>query len=97
MNDTLSQAETLLLAPADLTVEKVRQQLAMEAHGLDWLDVYVQHSIREGWQLEDGKVKMLTAQCVQFFSQAVNCFFPYLYFSASNLTHCSFPIALRGD
>lgn len=57
MNDTLSQAETLLLAPADLTVEKVRQQLAMEAHGLDWLDVYVQHSIREGWQLEDGKVK----------------------------------------
>ena len=54
----LSNAQQLLLAPADLDFEKVSRVLgSIHAHDVDFADFYFQHSSFESWSLEEGIVK----------------------------------------
>ena len=54
----LANAERLLLAPADLDLEKISRVLAsIHAHDVDFADFYFQHSSFESWSLEEGIVK----------------------------------------
>jgi TldD protein len=54
----LANAERLLLAPAELDVERVSGVLAsIHAHDVDFADFYFQHSCFESWSLEEGIVK----------------------------------------
>jgi TldD protein len=54
----LANAERLLLAPADLDLEKVSRVLgSIHAHDDDFADFYFQHSCFESWSLEEGIVK----------------------------------------
>ena len=54
----LANAERLLLAPAELDVERVSRVLAsIHAHDVDFADFYFQHSCFESWSLEEGIVK----------------------------------------
>ena len=54
----LANAQQLLLAPADLDLEKVSRVLgSIHAHDVDFADFYFQHSSFESWSLEEGIVK----------------------------------------
>ena len=54
----LADADRLLLAPADLDLEKVSRALgSIHAHDVDFADFYFQHSCFESWSLEEGIVK----------------------------------------
>ena len=54
----IANAERLLLAPADLDLEKVSRVLgSIHAHDIDFADFYFQHSCFESWSLEEGIVK----------------------------------------
>ena len=54
----LADAQQLLLAPADLDLEKVSRVLgSIHAHDVDFADFYFQHSSFESWSLEEGIVK----------------------------------------
>src|SRR5436190_5407977 len=54
----LANAERMLLAPADLDLEKISRVLAsIHAHDVDFADFYFQHSSFESWSLEEGIVK----------------------------------------
>ena len=55
--DALKIAETTLLAPAELSIEKVQRQLSAVCSGLDWADIYIQKRVLQSWHLEDGAVK----------------------------------------
>ncbi|MEH6493724.1 metalloprotease TldD [Halopseudomonas sp.] len=59
MSDLISQAESALLRPADLTPDAVASVLGtlVAAPGVDAADLYFQHQISESWVLEDGIVK----------------------------------------
>ena len=53
-----ADAERLLLAPADLDLDKVSHALAsIHSHDVDFADFYFQHSTFESWSLEEGIVK----------------------------------------
>ncbi|HSQ80857.1 MAG TPA: DNA gyrase modulator, partial [Casimicrobiaceae bacterium] len=53
-----ADAERLLLAPADLDLDKVSHALAsVHSHDVDFADFYFQHSTFESWSLEEGIVK----------------------------------------
>jgi TldD protein len=53
-----ADAERLLLAPADLDLDKVSRALAsIHSHDVDFADFYFQHSTFESWSLEEGIVK----------------------------------------
>jgi TldD protein len=54
----LANAERLLLAPAELDLEKLSSVLSsIHAHDVDFADFYFQHSCYESWSLEEGIVK----------------------------------------
>ena len=54
----LANAQRLLLAPADLDLDKISRVLAsIHAHDVDFADFYFQHSCFESWSLEEGIVK----------------------------------------
>ena len=54
----LANAEQLLLAPADLDLDKISRVLgSIHAHAVDFADFYFQHSSFESWSLEEGIVK----------------------------------------
>jgi len=54
----LANAERLLLAPADLDLERVSRVLrSIHEHDVDFADFYFQHSCFESWSLEEGIVK----------------------------------------
>ncbi|MDR3300646.1 MAG: metalloprotease TldD, partial [Candidatus Accumulibacter sp.] len=54
----LTQAQTTLLTPYGLDVEKLTQVLGhIAAHEVDYADLYFQYSRSEGWSLEEGIVK----------------------------------------
>ena len=54
----LANAEQLLLAPADLDLDKISRVLgSIHAHTVDFADFYFQHSSFESWSLEEGIVK----------------------------------------
>ena len=54
----LAAADRLLLAPANLDLDKVSRVLAsIHAHDIDFADFYFQHSCFESWSLEEGIVK----------------------------------------
>ena len=56
--DSLAIAEKVLLAPADLTETALNRLLGRAmAPGVDYADLYFQHSRHEGWVLEDGVVR----------------------------------------
>ena len=67
MNDTtlapmapalLADADRLLLAPADLDLDKISRVLAsIHEHDVDFADLYFQHACFESWSLEEGIVK----------------------------------------
>ena len=57
MQESISAAEQKLLLPADLSLPQVQQALAEAADGLDWADVYIEHSMQESWHLEESIVK----------------------------------------
>jgi len=59
MNDTLSQVEQRLLAPAELDPQALAGVLEriMATPGVDAADLYFQHQLSESWALEDGLVK----------------------------------------
>ena len=59
MSNLLSQAESRLLQPADLSPETIASVLGqlVNAPGVDAADLYFQHQISESWVLEDGIVK----------------------------------------
>jgi len=51
-------AERVLLAPADLDLQKVSRVLeSIHQHDVDFADFYFQHSCFESWSLEEGIVK----------------------------------------
>ena len=53
----LKTAEEILLAPANLSAERLLRKLGDSARGADLADIYVQRRITEGWSLEEGEVK----------------------------------------
>jgi TldD protein len=54
----LANADRLLLAPANLDLDKVSRVLAsIHEHDVDFADFYFQHSCFESWSLEEGIVK----------------------------------------
>ena len=54
----LQQAEEVLLAPADLTLEQLSALLSAAHYGAaDYADIYFQHSRQESWVLEQGIVR----------------------------------------
>ena len=54
----LADADRLLLAPANLDLDKVSRVLgSIHAHNVDFADLYFQHSCFESWSLEEGIVK----------------------------------------
>jgi TldD protein len=54
----LADADRLLLAPANLDLDKVSRVLAsIHAYDVDFADFYFQHSCFESWSLEEGIVK----------------------------------------
>src|SRR6185503_15221850 len=54
----LADADRLLLAPANLDLDKISRVLAsIHAHDIDFADFYFQHSCFESWSLEEGIVK----------------------------------------
>ena len=56
--DAMKVAESVLLAPAQLTDTALNRLLsATLAPGVDYADLYFQHSRHEGWVLEDGVVR----------------------------------------
>ncbi|MBZ2189608.1 metalloprotease TldD [Alcanivorax sp. JB21] len=58
MTDSLAMAESILLTPAGLTGTGLGSLLdAALAPGVDYADLYFQHSRHEGWVLEDGVVR----------------------------------------
>ena len=58
MNDSLSIAESILLAPADLQTGQLEALLNGKLTGqADYADIYFQHSRHEAWVLEDGIVR----------------------------------------
>ncbi|NLY56924.1 MAG: metalloprotease TldD, partial [Gammaproteobacteria bacterium] len=59
MSNLLSQAESRLLQPAELTADGIASVLAqlVSAPGVDAADLYFQHQVSESWVLEDGIVK----------------------------------------
>ena len=58
MSDTLSIAESILLAPADLHTGQLETLLNGKVTGqADYADIYFQHSRHEAWVLEDGIVR----------------------------------------
>ena len=58
MTDSLTMAESILLTPAGLTSTGLGGLLdAAMAPGVDYADLYFQHSRHEGWVLEDGVVR----------------------------------------
>ncbi|MFN3580243.1 MAG: metalloprotease TldD [Pseudomonas sp.] len=59
MSNLLAQVENHLLAPAELSPDKIAAVLGqlMSAPGVDAADLYFQHQISESWVLEDGIVK----------------------------------------
>lgn len=59
MSNLLTQAESRLLLPAELTADSLASVLGqlVSAPGVDAADLYFQHQISESWVLEDGIVK----------------------------------------
>ena len=59
MSNLLSQAESRLLQPADLSPDSIAGVLGhlVSAPGVDAADLYFQHQVSESWVLEDGIVK----------------------------------------
>ena len=58
MTDTLMLAQSRLLAPGDLDVDRLDDAFArLMGPGVDYGDLYFQHSRRESWTVEDGIVK----------------------------------------
>ncbi len=59
MSNLLTQAESRLLLPAELTADSLAHVLGqlVAAPGVDAADLYFQHQISESWVLEDGIVK----------------------------------------
>jgi TldD protein len=58
MTHTLALAQTRLLAPADLATADLDRVFArLLAPGVDFADLYFQHSRHESWSMEDGIVK----------------------------------------
>ncbi len=58
MNPALAQAETKLLTPAGLGTSELDAAFArLMGPGVDFGDLYFQHSRRESWTVEDGIVK----------------------------------------
>jgi TldD protein len=58
MTQTLALAESRLLAPADLASGDLDRVFArLLAPGVDFADLYFQHSRHESWSMEDGIVK----------------------------------------
>src|SRR5581483_2338252 len=54
----IARAERLLLAPADLDLDRACAVLgSIRAHDVDFADLYFQHSSFESWSLEEGIVK----------------------------------------
>jgi len=54
----IADADRLLLAPANLDLDKVSRVLrSIHAHDVDFADFYFQHSCFESWSLEEGIVK----------------------------------------
>jgi len=54
----LADADRLLLAPADLDLDKISRVLAsIHAYDVDFADFYFQHAAFESWSLEEGIVK----------------------------------------
>jgi TldD protein len=54
----LADADRLLLAPANLDLDKISRVLgSIHAHDVDFADFYFQHSSFESWSLEEGIVK----------------------------------------
>jgi TldD protein len=58
MTETLDLAESRLLAPAELVTGDLDRVFArLLAPGVDFADLYFQHSRHESWSMEDGIVK----------------------------------------
>lgn len=58
MTDPLIVAETTLLTPAGMAVSDIERSFGrLLGPGVDFGDLYFQHSRREGWSLEDGIVR----------------------------------------
>ena len=58
MNDTLALAQSRLLAPTGMDLSLVDQAFGrLMGPGVDFGDLYFQHSRRESWTVEDGIVK----------------------------------------
>ena len=54
----IANADRLLLAPANLDLDKISRVLAsIHEHDVDFADFYFQHSCFESWSLEEGIVK----------------------------------------
>ena len=58
MTDSLQLAQSLLLAPSGMDVAQIDQAFSrLMGPGVDFGDLYFQHSRRESWTVEDGIVK----------------------------------------
>ena len=58
MTQTLALAESRLLAPAGLAATDLDRVFArLMAPGVDFADLYFQHTRHESWSMEDGIVK----------------------------------------
>ncbi len=58
MSDSLQLAQSLLLAPSGMDVAQIDQAFSqLMGPGVDFGDLYFQHSRRESWTVEDGIVK----------------------------------------
>ncbi|PKM03175.1 MAG: metalloprotease TldD [Gammaproteobacteria bacterium HGW-Gammaproteobacteria-6] len=58
MSNCITHAETILLAPAGLAASDLERTFAvLLGPGVDFGDLYFQHSRRESWAMEDGIVK----------------------------------------
>src|SRR3546814_2609325 len=58
MNNCITHAETILLAPAGLAASDLERTFALLlGPGVDFGDLYFQHARRESWAMEDGIVK----------------------------------------
>ena len=59
MNETFATAEKTFLEPAGLSETKLETVIGdlMSGSGIDYADVYFQHTRHEAWQLDEGRVK----------------------------------------
>ncbi len=57
-HDSLAQVEHTLLQPAELSLPQVTSVLeSMQRPGIDYADLYFQHSQQEAWTLDDGIIR----------------------------------------